>query len=158
MAGNLPTPNRGNRHRRAQPAIRLNSANPLDRPLIDPRYLSDAADLDLSLKGLKKAMEIANAQAFDGVGARQVYPNPDGQSDEALVQYIRRSASTIWHPVGSCKMGHDPMAVVDDRLRVHGLSGLRVADASIMPTIVSGNTNAPCIMIGEKVSDLVLAT
>ena len=79
-------------------------------------------------------------------------------SDAALERYIRRTSNTVWHPVGSCKMGHDKMAVVDDRLRVRGLTGLRVADASIMPTIVSGNTNAPCIMIGEKAADLVRAS
>jgi choline dehydrogenase len=78
-------------------------------------------------------------------------------SDQDLIEYIRRVGTTIWHPVGTCKMGDDTMAVVDDKLRVRGLSGLRVADASIMPTIVSGNTYAPCIMIGEKVSDLIIA-
>ena len=137
--------------------LRLNSADPLDRPLIDPRYLSDPADLDLTLKGLRKSIEICNARAFESVGARQIYPDPEERSDEALTQYIRRTANTVWHPVGTCKMGNDPMAVVDDKLRVRGLAGLRVADASIMPAIVSGNTNAPCIMIGEKASDLVLA-
>ena len=137
--------------------VRLQSADPLDRPLIDPRYLSEPIDLDLALKGLKKVLEIGNARAFSEVGAKQTHPGPEMDSDQDLVQYIRRVGTTIWHPVGTCKMGHDTMAVVDDELRVRGLSGLRVADASIMPTIVSGNTNAPCIMIGEKASDLVLA-
>jgi choline dehydrogenase len=137
--------------------VRLNSADPLDRPLIDPRYCSDPSDLALLIEGLKRALTIGNAKAFAAVGARQAYPDPREMSDSALAEYTRRNASTVWHPVGSCKMGNDPMAVVDDRLRIHGLSGLRVADASIMPEIVSGNTNAPCIMIGEKVSDLILA-
>lgn len=142
---------------RSRGDLRLNSADPLDKPLIDPRYLSDRIDLDLTIKGVRKSLEIGNAAAFATVGARQVFPGPEARSDEAIIDYIRRAANTVWHPVGTCKMGSDPLAVVDDRLRVHGLAGLRVADASIMPTIVSGNTNAPCIMIGEKASDLVLA-
>jgi len=142
---------------RSRGEIRLNSADPLDRPLIDPRYFSDPSDLALLVEGLKKALEIGNARAFAAAGARQIYPDPGDMSDAALAHYTRRNASTVWHPVGSCKMGSDPMAVVDDKLRVHGLSGLRIADASIMPVMVSGNTNAPCIMIGEKASDLILA-
>ena len=137
--------------------VRLQSADPLDRPLIDPRYLSEPVDRDLALKGLKKVLEIGNAPAFREVGAKQTHPGPEMNSDQDLIDYIRRAGTTIWHPVGTCKMGHDAMAVVDDKLRVRGLSGLRVADASIMPTIVSGNTNAPCIMIGEKASDLIMA-
>jgi choline dehydrogenase len=125
--------------------------------LIDPRYLSEPVDLDLALTGLKQVIEIGNARAFREVGAEQTHPGPEVNSDHGLVDYIRRTGTTIWHPVGTCKMGHDPMAVVDDQLRVHGLAGLRVADASIMPAIVSGNTNAPCIMIGEKASDLIIA-
>src|SRR5579862_34352 len=141
---------------RSRGEVRLNSADPLDRPLIDPRYFGDASDLALLIEGLKRALEIGNAEAFAAVGARQIYPDPGDMSDTALAQYTRRNASTVWHPVGSCKMGSDGMAVVDDRLRVYGLSGLRIADASIMPVMVSGNTNAPCIMIGEKASDLIL--
>jgi len=125
--------------------------------LIDPRYLTERSDLTLALKGLNHVLQIGNARAFSEVGARQTHPGPEMDSDQALEQYIRRVGTTIWHPVGTCKMGHDRMAVVDGELRVRGLSGLRVADASIMPTIVSGNTNAPCIMIGEKASDLIIA-
>ena len=135
----------------------LQSSDPLDRPLIDPRYLTERIDLDLALKGLKKVLEIGNARTFSEVGAKQTHPGSEMHSAEDLVQYIRRAGTTIWHPVGTCKMGHDTMAVVDDELRVRGLSNLRIVDASIMPTIVSGNTNAPCIMIGEKASDLELA-
>src|SRR5262249_12138807 len=135
--------------------IRLNSADPLDRPVIDPRYLSNQADLALTIEGVRKCLEIGKAKALSAIGTRPIHPS--GESPEAILDFIRRTASTIWHPVGTCKMGDDALAVVDDRLRVHGIEGLRVADASIMPTIVSGNTNAPCIMIGEKASDLVLA-
>jgi choline dehydrogenase len=136
--------------------IRLQSADPLDRPLIDPRYLTDPADRDLALKGLKKLIEIGSARAFGRIGAKRTHPAPQLRQDRDLLQYIRRAGTTIWHPVGSCKMGNDEMAVVDDTLRVRGISALRVADASIMPTIVSGNTNAPCIMIGEKAADLLV--
>ncbi|MEX2650683.1 MAG: GMC family oxidoreductase N-terminal domain-containing protein [Alphaproteobacteria bacterium] len=141
---------------RSRGDLRLHSSDPLDRPLIDPRYLSDPVDLDLTVRGLQKAIEICGARPFSTVGGRQVFPAPEEKSDKALINYIRRTGNTVWHPVGTCKMGHDPMAVVDDKLRVHGIAGLRVADASIMPEIVSSNTNAPCIMIGEKASDLVL--
>jgi choline dehydrogenase len=137
--------------------LRLFSANPLDKPLIDPRYLTEPIDMELTLAGTRKGLEIGNAKVLDGIGRKQVYPAPEARTDAELIDYIRRTANTVWHPVGTCKMGNDPMAVVDDRLRVRGLQGLRVADASIMPTIPSGNTNAPCIMIGEKAADLVLA-
>jgi choline dehydrogenase len=85
----------------------------------------------------------------------EVAPGAELQSDEELLEWVRNHAETTYHPVGTCKMGNDPMAVVDDRLRVHGIKGLRVADASIMPTLTSGNTNAPCIMIGEKCAQMV---
>jgi choline dehydrogenase len=137
--------------------VRLFSANPLDKPLIDPRYLTEAVDMELTLEGVRKGLEIGNAAVLGEIGRKQIHPSPEANSDAELIDYIRRTASTVWHPVGTCKMGHDPMAVVDDRLRVHGLQGLRVADASIMPTIVSGNTNAPAIMIAEKAADLIMA-
>ncbi len=135
--------------------LKLFSADPLAKPLIDPNYFAAPRDLELTKRGLRKALEICRSSAFKSVGGRQAYPSPDDDSDEALERYIRRTSNTVWHPVGSCKMGHDKMAVVDDKLRVRGLTGLRVADASIMPSIVSGNTNAPCIMIGERCADLV---
>ncbi|MFO1058202.1 MAG: GMC family oxidoreductase N-terminal domain-containing protein [Dongiaceae bacterium] len=136
--------------------VRLHSTDPLDRPLIDPRYLEDARDLDLTRLGLRACLEIAMAAPMREIGTRRMQPDPGRDDDASLTAFIRRAATTIWHPVGTCRMGSDPMAVVDSRLRLHGIDGLRIADASIMPRIVSGNTNAPCIMIGEKASDLVL--
>jgi choline dehydrogenase len=96
--------------------------------------------------------------AFDEFPSQESAPGAEVQSDEALETYIRDSCSTVWHPVGTCKMGTNPMAVVDPELRVYEVVGLRVVDASIMPTITTGNTNAPTIMIGEKAADLIKTT
>jgi choline dehydrogenase len=135
--------------------IRLRTASPLDKPEIDPRYLSEPDDLRLTVEGMLKAREVASADAFRAFGAREIHPGPDKGRKE-IEDYVRRTATTVWHPAGTCKMGIDDEAVVDPELRVRGLDGLRVADASIMPTLVSGNTNAPCIMIGEKAAELAL--
>jgi choline dehydrogenase len=143
---------------RSRGQIQLRSANPLDKPAIDPQYLSDPEDLRLTLLGLRLNRRITKSGALSSIVKEEVWPGPNATSDADLAAYVRRSATTAFHPVGTCKMGSDSMAVVDSSLRVHGLQGLRVADASIMPTLVSGNTNAPTIMIGEKASDLILAT
>lgn len=136
--------------------LRLRTGNPLDKPEIDPRYLSDSADLDLTVDALIKCRSIGEAEPFKRVGAKEIWPGPAAKTRPQIAEHVRRTANTVWHPAGTCKMGRDELAVVDPALRVRGLEGLRVADASIMPTIVSGNTNAPCIMIGEKAADLVL--
>ena len=110
------------------------------------------------LRGVRMAQRIfASEPLASSVGAPTTEAARAELSDAQIIKDIRFLSSTLFHPVGTCKMGHDPMAVVDDRLRVHGIEGLRVADASIMPTIVGGNTNAPTIMIGEKVSDMILS-
>ena len=100
---------------------------------------------------------ILGAAAFDACRGKEIVPGSTVQSDDSLRQFIRDKAESIYHPVGTCKMGNDPLAVVDDRLRVHGLSGLRVVDASIMPLLVGGNTNAPTVMIAEKAADMIKA-
>ncbi len=97
------------------------------------------------------------APALQGIVNEEIAPGIDLKDDEALLDWVRQTAETTYHPVGTCKMGSDNMAVVDERLRVHGIKGLRVADASVMPTLTSGNTNAPSIMIGEKCSRMMLA-
>lgn len=135
--------------------VTLRSANPLDAPLIQPNFLSAEADRQLLLDGTRRAIELMGTDAFGSYCQRLSMP-PDCSSDDTIMAHIRKMVETVYHPVGTCKMGSDDMAVVDSRLRVRGIEGLRVADASIMPTIVSGNTNAACIMIGEKASDLVL--
>jgi choline dehydrogenase len=137
--------------------IRLRSADPFDKPAVDPRYLTDRADLDLTVDAVLACRDIGTAPAFQAIGVREIWPGPAARSRAEVEHFIRVMASTIWHPCGSCKMGVDDMAVLGPDLRVRGVDGLRVADASIMPTIVSANTNATCIMIGEKAADLVLA-
>ena len=107
------------------------------------------------IRGVKEARRILQAPAFDRHRGAVVVPSDDVQSDAQLENFIREGCSTVFHPVGTCKMGKDDMAVVDERLRVRGLDGLRVVDASIMPTITSGNTNAPTIMIAEKAADMI---
>jgi len=106
---------------------------------------------------VKMCREIGEASALSAWNAGEVWPGPDAMSDEDLTAYIRKAAGTYHHQVGTCKMGTDRHAVVDPELKVHGVEGLRVADASIMPAVTSGNTNAPSIMIGEKAADMILA-
>lgn len=142
---------------RSQGEIRLRSADPLAAPTIDPKYFSDAADLDHLVTGIQQAREIAATAPLTEMLGAEVYPGPQVTSADALRTYVRQRAQTIFHPTGTCKMGVDAMAVVDPELRVRGLRGLRVADASIMPRIVGGNTNAPTIMIAEKCAELALA-
>jgi choline dehydrogenase-like flavoprotein len=128
-----------------------------DRKLvIDFNFLSDPVDAKVLIEGLKLARRILAAPQFDGIRGKEMLPGEAVQTDEQLLTYVRDYASTVFHPVGTCKMGVDPMSVVGPDLKVHGLKGLRVVDASIMPTLISGNTNAPCIMIGEKAADLIL--
>ncbi len=135
--------------------ISLASCDPLDRPLIDFNYLSELDDLRCAMAGVRWNLRILYARAFDDIRGDEVAPGAQARSDAEIESFIRRSASTTWHPAGTCKMGNDDLAVVDARLRVHGVEGLRVVDASIMPTIVSGNTNAPVIMIAERAADLI---
>jgi choline dehydrogenase len=136
--------------------ITLRSTDPLDDPAIDPQYLTEGDDLEILLEGLKLVREILEAEPFDDYRGKAVSPGDDVQSDEQLIEHIRETAETLYHPVGTCKMGDDEMAVVDDRLAVHGVDRLRVVDASIMPTITSGNTDAPTTMIAEKAADHIL--
>ena len=124
--------------------------------VIDFNFLSDPADAQVLVEGVKLARRILAAPPFDHIRGEEMLPGKAVQSDEQLMSYIRDYASTVFHPVGTCKMGVDAMSVVGPDLKVHGLKGLRVVDASIMPSLISGNTNAPCIMIGEKAADLIL--
>mgnify|MGYP000326478228 CR=1 FL=1 len=136
--------------------ITLQSADPFDDPAVDPQYLTEQADVEVLLEGLKLIREILQAEPFDEYRGEEVSPGADVQSEAELIEHIRETAASLYHPVGTCKMGDDEMAVVDDRLRVHGVDGLRVVDASIMPSITSGNTDAPTTMIAEKAADSIL--
>lgn len=136
--------------------IRLRSADPLAPPEICANYLAGDGETELLIEGLKIARHIFRSKAFDPWRGPEASPGADAHSDESLGNYIRQSAETIYHPVGTCKMGTGEAAVVDPELRVRGIERLRVADASVMPTIPGGNTNAPTIMIAEKAASLVV--
>lgn len=135
--------------------IRLRSSDPRQAPAIDPRYLSAPEDMALLVHGVKLSREIAATEPLARYRGREVTPGARATTDEQLRANIRERLNTIFHPVGTCKMGVDSDAVVDPELRVRGVGGLRVADASIMPTIIGGNTNAPVVMIAEKAADLI---
>lgn len=143
---------------RSRGVVRLASADMRDAPAIDPRYLSDPQDMEGMVTGLRIVRAIFDQPPLAAFGGRELYSADlrlDGSDDDAVRALIRRQADTIYHPVGTCRMGMDPLAVVDPQLRVRGVEGLRVVDASIMPTLVGGNTNAPAIMIGERAHDLI---
>ncbi|HEX3035371.1 MAG TPA: choline dehydrogenase [Thermodesulfobacteriota bacterium] len=137
--------------------ILLRSSNPLDPPLIQPNYLSNRVDEDLRIltEGIKLSRHIVKAKAFQQYADGEMEPGAHVQSKEDIEAYVRKKVQTIYHHVGTCKMGVDEMAVVDPELRVRGIEGLRVVDASVMPVIVRGNTNAPIIMIAEKAASLI---
>jgi choline dehydrogenase len=136
--------------------VALRSANPADAPIIQPNYLQDPDDRQLLLNSFKLIKNILLSKAFAKYRLGNLHNPTLSETDEQIEAHIRRTLECVYHPVGTCKMGHDALSVVDDRLRVHGIAGLRVADASIMPRICSGNTNAACIMIGEKAADMIL--
>lgn len=142
---------------KARGYVGLTSSDPTADPLIDPRFLSESEDLETLVRAFKIMRNIFEASAFDSYRGKELYTQ-NVHSDDDIRDAIRARADTVYHPVGSCKMGNDPMAVVDSRLRVHGIKGLRIADASIMPTLIGGNTNAPTIMIGEKAAHMIKAS
>jgi len=137
--------------------ITLGSADPLEQPLIDPAYLGAPADLPQFVAGIQLLREIFHAKPLGDILGRELGPGSEARREEEIATYVRdRASGTIFHPVGTCRMGTDELAVVDPALRVHGLDGLRVVDASIMPTLIGGNTNAPTIMIAEKAAAMIL--
>ena len=138
-------------------AIKLKSKDPLGPPIIQPNYCSDEAgeDMRVLIEGIRRAREIVASAEFASLAGAEVAPGADVKSDEDLAAYVRQNAQTYFHPVGTCKMGEDEMAVVDPQLRVRGVERLRVVDASVMPAIPRANTNAATIMIAEKAADLI---
>jgi len=141
---------------RSRGTVKLASADRTVGPTIDPRFFSEPDDLEGLLRGVKLARRILEAPAFDPYRGVELLPGANVTTDAQLRDVIRRTAATAFHPVGTCRMGHDDAAVVDPELRVRGIDGLRVVDASIMPSIIGGNTNAPVIMIAEKAADMIL--
>jgi choline dehydrogenase len=140
---------------RSRGTLRLASADPTAAPLIDPQYLADPADLDTLTEGSEIVRQVMASPAFRGTVKEEIHPGARVQGQELRDQILNR-ATSVYHGVGTCRMGVDELAVVTPDLKVRGVEGLRVADASIMPSITGGNTNAPAIMIGEKAAALIL--
>ena len=138
-------------------SIHLKSADPMADPAIRPNFLAEELDRQTVVAGMKIARKVMENAAMDKYRAFEMNPGPKVQTDAEWLEFARNNGQTTYHVMGTCKMGSDPMAVVDDQLRVHGIAGLRVVDASIMPTMTSGNTNAPVIMIAEKGADMIKA-
>ncbi len=136
-------------------SLKLASADPTAAPLIDPNFLGERDDVERLVRGFKVMRNLLSQSALAGYGGEELPASAGAQTDAQIEEFIRNFADTIYHPVGTCRMGSGPMDVVDPQLRVRGIEGLRVVDASIMPRVVSGNTNAPVIMIAEKAADLI---
>ena len=136
--------------------VTIKSRDPLDAPAMQPNYLSTEADCRTMIEGVKLARRLAQTSALGELIASEYRPGDAARSDDEILEFVRNYGATIFHPVGTCRMGSDDAAVVDPHLKVRGVSGLRVADASIMPTLVSGNTHAPVVMIAEKAADMIL--
>ena len=136
-------------------SVRLASSDPTAAPLVDPQLLSHPDDVDTMLRGLKIGRQVTRAASFARYRAVEVQPGQEAQTDGALIDYLRRAAATVHHPCGSCRMGPDALSVVDAQLRVRGIEALRVADASVFPRLVGGNTNAAVVMIAEKAADMI---
>jgi choline dehydrogenase len=136
--------------------VMAQSADPFARPAIKPNYFTTHTDQLALLGGTKHVRRIFAQKALAPYSLGETSPGPDIRSDAELIEYARKFGNTLYHPVGTCKMGEDPRSVVNSRLKVHGIDGLRVIDASVMPTLTTGNTNAPTIMIGEKGAAMIL--
>jgi choline dehydrogenase len=137
--------------------VEAKSPDPHQAPAINPRYLSDDTDRRCAIGGLRAVRRLFAAPALRPYFVEEMLPGKDVQSDDELLHYLRQTGSTVFHATCTCKMGRDALAVVDERLSVHGLDGLRVIDASVMPSVTSTNTNAPTIMIAEKGAEIILA-
>jgi choline dehydrogenase len=141
---------------RSRGSVHITSTDALQAPAMDPRYLHHTEDQEDMVRAFRMAREVAAQSALQSLIVRETRPGPDISDDAAVLNYVRDSGQTSWHPIGTCKMGSDSLAVVDPLLRVRGVQGLRVVDSSIMPTMPSSNTNAASIAIGEKGADCIL--
>ena len=137
--------------------VRIASRDPAAHPAIVANYLSAAIDREATVAAIRFVRLLARTTALSRIVTEELLPGAEAWIDEDFLEHARKEGQSAYHPVGTCRMGRDDKAVTDPQLRVHGIAGLRVADASIMPTLVSGNTNAACMMIGEKAADLILA-
>lgn len=137
-------------------SVEIKSADPMEPPAMRPNYLSTETDRHCAIESIKYARKLASTEALKPYLVSEYKPGPSVSGDGEILDFARENGATIFHPAGTCKMGSDPMAVTDARLRVHGIAGLRVVDCSIMPTLTSGNTHAPAVMIAEKASDMIL--
>jgi choline dehydrogenase len=137
--------------------VRIRSGDAREAPAMQPNYLSTELDCETTVAGLRLARDIAATEAMRDYTLDEYKPGPSARTDDDLLEFARDSGATIFHPIGTCRMGPDAAAVVDPQLRVNGVQGLRVVDASVMPTLISGNTNWPTVMIAEKASDMILA-
>ena len=155
LDGHSLTFHNNNMRPRSRGEIRLVSSDPNATPHIDPNYAADPYDMGVMIACVKWVRRLMKTEAMLPYAGEERLPGKDVESDEDIAAYVREHAETDYHPVGSCKMGNDRLAVVDDRLKVHGLEGLRVTDSSIMPAVISGNTNAPTIMIACKAADMI---
>jgi choline dehydrogenase-like flavoprotein len=138
--------------------VTLRSSDPQDKPILHPNFLENIADVQTLIRAMREARRIVNMPALKKLSGLELSPGPGVTDDASLEAFIRERVATTYHPVGTCKMGPgtDSLAVVDPQLRVHGIDGLRIADASIMPNVPGGNTSAPTMMIGERVAQLIL--
>ena len=137
-------------------SVHIKSSDPAQAPAIHANYLNEESDRTAMIAAVRKVRQMFGAPALDRYRTQELQPGPAAQSDEEILSFIRAHGESVYHPVGTCKMGNDDMAVVDDRLRVRGVEGLRVADASVMPRVPAGNTHAPTVMIAEKCADMLL--
>jgi choline dehydrogenase len=137
-------------------SVHIKSPDPQQHPAIRYNFLSSRLDIDTLVAGVRLVRDIMNTDQMQMYCGEEMSPGSDCSSDEDVLAFIRNKAETVYHPVGTCKMGKDTKSVVDEKLRVHQIKNLRIADASIMPTLTSGNTNGPCMMIGEKCADFIM--
>ena len=155
LPGNGITLHNNNMRPVSRGEVRLASSNPLDAPLIDPNFMAEEIDVKKMIACVKIGREIMESKAFKPYVSHPYAPLTDVKTDAQIIEFVRQTAETDYHPVGSCRMGVDDLTTVDPRLKVRGLEGLRVVDSSIMPRLIGGNTNAASIMIGAKGSDLI---
>lgn len=137
-------------------SVKLRSNNPADKPLIDFNFFADQNDMDRLRTGLKLSRSLLLSDIFSKYKGHEILPGPEVETDEQWDEYIRNTCTTVHHACSSCRMGSDDMAVVDTELKVYGIEGLRVVDASVFPTLLAGNSNAPVVMVAEKASDIIL--